>query len=172
MPARLRRKQITILLQDRHQGPCLTDDAEAWFDEIAVHLVLTCSEKGLPIVAAEWAAKHTPNLPKTYILAALERVKRKPPFYTSEDIGRRLNVTAEERERLGLTHIAACDVSARQVEAQKRAADRERKRVKRLAEGRRPRSLAATATQPWLAAGFNTRRTWERHGKPGPVASP
>jgi hypothetical protein len=29
-----------------------------------------------------------------------------------------------------------------------------------------PREMSDSVTKPWIAAGFNNRRTWQRHGKP------
>jgi hypothetical protein len=59
---------------------------------------------------------------------------------------------------------------------------RQRKEKQRLAEedrrraaGAKPReqylAAAVSRTKPWEAAGFRSRRTWERHGKPLPQLS-
>ena len=56
----------------------------------------------------------------------------------------------------------------------RRNRERERKRRLRLAAGRTPRAqyeaTSKSHTKPWLSDGYNTRRTWERHGKPVPAA--
>jgi hypothetical protein len=52
---------------------------------------------------------------------------------------------------------------------ERKARERERGQRRRASKGATPRSQSLSKTQPWLAAGFNSRRTWERHGKPQPT---
>lgn len=174
LPARLRRQQITRLLQARNGGPCVTDDAEVWFDEIAIHLLIACSARALDMAVEEWTTRHTPNLSKSYVAETIAQLKREPPFYTSIDIGRRLNVTADEKDALGLSHIAASDITPEEAAERKLKRRRERMKQIRLAKGetKRPQALSHSRTKPWLQAGFNTRRTWERHGMPEGVIGP
>ncbi|WP_162559784.1 hypothetical protein [Methylobacterium radiodurans] len=156
------------MLLDRHGGPCRTDDAEAWFDEIAIHIVLSCQPHTAEVVAREWCSRYIPDMPQNWIVATLEQVRQIPPSYTSLAIGRRLNLTAVEKARLGLTHIAATDLTPEQVLDAHRERDRLRKEARRRAEGRQSQARSASRLKPWIEAGFNTRRTWERHGKPTP----
>jgi hypothetical protein len=55
-----------------------------------------------------------------------------------------------------------------------RAKEREDMRANRKKAQRTPRAvyeaMSISQTKPWIEAGFKTRRTWERHGKP--VANP
>lgn len=168
--AYIRRRQITALLLDRHHGPCLTDEAECYFDTVVVHFALICGEKGFELAAEEWAKRYTPQLSKAYIAEAVEGARRARLFYMSEDIGRHLNVTLAEHERLRLTHITPNDLKPAEFARYRNQRNAARRKASRLKTGqtKRPRELSASQTQPWFAAGFKTRRTWERHGKPTP----
>jgi hypothetical protein len=92
-----------------------------------------------------------------------------------------LAVSYAERQMLGLRTIGAYDMSKRERTAMRRERYRERHRQndrayreqQRRANAKPTRAAwlqanSASRTKPWLAAGFNCRRTWERHGKPGP----
>jgi hypothetical protein len=46
---------------------------------------------------------------------------------------------------------------------ERREQNKLRMRERRLREGRTPHAESKSRTKPWLAAGFNNRRTWERH---------
>jgi hypothetical protein len=43
--------------------------------------------------------------------------------------------------------------------------------LRRLAKGAKRQADSISRTKPWIAAGFNTRRTWERNGKPNVATS-
>jgi len=126
----------------------VTDDAEVWFDEIAIHLLIACSARGLDMAVEEWTSRHTPNLPKSYAAETIAQLKREPPFYTSIDIGRRLNVTADEKDALGLSHIAASDITPEEAAKRKRKRNSERMKKTRHATGqtKRPRDQAIRHT--------------------------
>jgi hypothetical protein len=80
-------------------------------------------------------------------------------------------VTKVERKALRLTTIGAVDWNRLQrLEARKEAAC-ERDRDRRARTGATPRKSSASALKPWLAHGYNNRRTWERNGKQPRVAS-
>jgi hypothetical protein len=94
---------------------------------------------------------------------------------TGETLGERLNLTYAERAKLDIRTIRACDISEAGMALIRKQKARQRKRRARQLKGAKSRAeyLAASISQtkPWIAAGFNTRRTWERKGKPL-VASP
>ena len=106
-----------------------------------------------------------------------------------------VKLNAVERDKLGFWNAEAIDETpeagrarrareraakrradaARFAEAQiareaRRARDRLRKAVKRRAAGCVSRAAyeanSASGLKPWIAAGFKTRCTWDRHGKP------
>jgi hypothetical protein len=89
-----------------------------------------------------------------------------------------LAVSAAERATLDLKTIGALDLPKKEREALRRERYRNRKRMldtawhqrQRRKQGKPTRAVSeATSnsrTKPWLAAGFKTRRTWERHGRP------
>src|SRR5690606_16550757 len=87
-----------------------------------------------------------------------------------------LNLKDEERTRLRIRTIGACDVTAAQrrkrQKGKKRVADRLAKQKARRAAGMLPRAdyLAAShsQTKPWEHFGCS-RRTWEIRGKPLPA---
>src|SRR5262249_48595129 len=90
--------------------------------------------------------------------------QRKP---NAKELGERLRVTNPQRERLRLWTIAACDMSHEEAQEWRKAKDRQRKRGLRKSRGSEPRAdyeaNSISKTKPWIADGFNCRRTWERH---------
>jgi hypothetical protein len=94
--------------------------------------------------------------------------QRKPMAAT---LGERLNVTYAERARLGLRTIGACDMSEAAMALMRKQKKRARMRRLRELRGARPQAASISKTKPWIAAGFNTRRTWERNGKPSVATS-
>jgi len=94
---------------------------------------------------------------------------------TAKKLGERLNLTYAQRAKLDIRTIRACDISEAGMALIRKQKKRQRDRLRRKLRGAKPRAeyLAASISQtkPWIAAGFNTRRTWERDGKPS-VASP
>jgi hypothetical protein len=87
-------------------------------------------------------------------------------WYSARSLGQHLELYDEDRERLEAWTIEAVDITKEQREAinlEKRKKSWERYRRK---QGINPREQSASRTKPWEAAGFNCRRTWERHGKP------
>jgi hypothetical protein len=168
--ARIRHKQITTLVLDRHQGPCLTDEGQRYFDVMVVHIAIICGGEGFDLAAEEWAMQHTPKLSAAYVAEGIDSARRAGGFYASRDIGRYLNVTLAEHDRLRLTHVTPSDVSSAEFKRYRNERAAARRKVERLKTGKTktPHELSASQLKPWIAAGFNTRKTWERHGKPMP----
>jgi hypothetical protein len=117
-----------------------------------------------------WAAKWAPWLTADDLDELIARVgigKR----WKADPLARELGLTDAERTATKNWTIGAVDCTKAQ-----RAARRKRKRAAacraaRAAAGATPRSQSITATKPWIADGFNTRRTWERNGKKPRVAN-
>jgi hypothetical protein len=91
-----------------------------------------------------------------------------PRRMTADTLAKHLGVSDDERSFLRIWTIGSYDVpKADRLERRK-----ERKalaeQARRSARGAKPREQAFTKTKPWEAAGFRSRRTWERHGKPLP----
>jgi hypothetical protein len=94
---------------------------------------------------------------------------------TGKTLGERLNLTYAQRAKLDIRTIRACDISEVGMALIRKQKNRRRKQRARRLQGAKPRAeylaTSISQTKPWIAAGFNTRRTWERKGKPL-VASP
>lgn len=163
IPARIRRQEISRLLRYRFDGPCLTDDAEAWFEEIAIHLMISCRSRALRFVADEWVRMYTPRLTDDRVTEILAKFQVARPFYTSADIGRRRCLTYEEKVLLGITHIAAFDIDPVEAAERKKATERGRVNASRLASGKvkKPRSMSLARRVPRLP-GENNVRFYER----------
>jgi hypothetical protein len=90
--------------------------------------------------------------------------QRKP---TARTLGQRLNLTYAERARLLLRTIAPCDMTETAMALMRKQKKRQRMRAVRQKQPRAEYLAASISqTRPWIAAGYNTRRTWERNGKP------
>lgn len=77
-----------------------------------------------------------------------------------------LNLKNRERERLGIRTIAPVDMTAAQLQEQRRAKKRARDERRRRAEGRKPRESylanSLSKKKPWEAEGIS-RRSWYRN---------
>ena len=84
---------------------------------------------------------------------------------TARELGERLNVTNDERERLHLWTIKPADMTDKDLAAFKKAKHCERMRRRRQARGAAPRqqyeATSLSRTKPWQAKNIS-RRTWER----------
>jgi hypothetical protein len=76
-----------------------------------------------------------------------------------------LRVRKAERDKLKLKTIGAIDWKKDQRDAARNEAHRVRQLLNRLKAGATPREESASRTKPWIADGYKSRRTWERHGK-------
>jgi ProP effector len=89
---------------------------------------------------------------------------------SSDTLGKLLNVTAEERRACGFTTVESAEEPQAARRKRQKTAKLQRDRVyqsrRRRSAGRKPHAESASQTEPWIAAGFGSRRTWERHGKP------
>jgi hypothetical protein len=96
------------------------------------------------------------------VLAAMRMRSRDD---NAENAGKALRLTYEDRRRLKITTIWACDVDPadrqRLYRERKRERDAARARAKRAEKGAKTRTENLSKTRPWEAEGI-TRRTWER----------
>jgi hypothetical protein len=88
-----------------------------------------------------------------------------------DTIAKRLNVTAEERDRLGLRTIGAVDLDreARQERRKERARDKKRKQ--RAEQGATPRSQSLATQAPWRKLRISRSTYFERRKK-GEIGTP
>jgi hypothetical protein len=178
--ARQRLAEEEALIAYRHGGPCDTDDGEAYLRAALPHIL------ALPLTAATpmhrtnailWANRWVPRILDEVTLEWLDNLEHeyatRPRLLRADTLAKMLGVTKAERDALGLTTIGAVDWNKRQRGEARKKRKAARQRAKRAASPNyTPREQSAAKTEPWISAGFNTRRTWERHGKPAPVAIP
>jgi hypothetical protein len=187
---RLRLGDLHRLLRDRC-GPTLPDDdaGREYLKELLLPISLGPAEarNGSGGMVKVWTPtdkmrreieQWAPWMSKDEADLLLDEINRMPPWermVKAGPLGQRLRLTFAERARLDLRTIGPCDMTKKVMVEIRRQKRRQRERLRRQSQGSKPRSeyLAASIsrTKPWIAAGFNTRRTWERNGKPN-VASP
>jgi hypothetical protein len=121
-----------------------------------------------------WLDRYAP-----WLIGTAHRVKilRLGPFYYSRfALGERLELDAEDRERLGIITIEPSGFTPEQCEQRKREKAAKRQEKRRRKDGAKPRHQwlaehTISRSEPWKVAGYRCRRTWERHGKAS-VAGP
>jgi hypothetical protein len=175
MIRRLRLGDLRKLFRDRY-GSILPDDDAGREDLIELLLPISLGyEPDLKMRNAieVWC----PWMSQKETGEVIDRIKQMPLWQRkpkAELLGERLGLIYPDRTRLRIKTIAPIDVSREGMLWLRKQRDKERKRRQRQLRGARSRAEyrdnSITKTQPWIAAGFQTRRTWERYGKP--VASP
>jgi hypothetical protein len=97
-----------------------------------------------------------------------------PYWYNDRSLGNHLELYDEDRERLHVRTIEACDVTVDERKRINREKNRQRLEKRRRQNGAEPREQyeaeSLSHTQPWKVDGIS-RRTWERRRKDA-VASP
>jgi hypothetical protein len=174
MIRRLRLGNLSTLFRDRYRGFEFPDDDAGREDLRELLLPVSIGPHAdirMPSVIAAWARWMQPQ-EATELIDRINMMPMRRRMPTAKQLGKRQNVTASLRHRLKLWTIRPCDISLGELRRQRRReAARERMRRLRQLQGRKPRAewLATNSisrTKPWEKAGFKTRRTWERHGKP------
>lgn len=176
---RQRLSEIEAVVEHRHNGPCDTDDGEAYLRAALPHILVEARQPGTPMHrtnAILWANRWTPRILDEVTLDWLNELEHefatRPRLIRADTLAKMLGVTKAERDALGLTTIGATDWNRRQrVAARKRLHAERQKQARAKASGYKPRDKAASKIKPWIEAGFRSRRTWERHGKPELVAN-
>jgi hypothetical protein len=117
--------------------------------------------------------QHAPGLGEAEIAGIVDGATN-ARLWPSYHCGELLGISAAAGEKHRLTHLGANDdpdlvKRKRYAAARRKERDRLRKEAERRAAGAKPRAeyeaTSASQTKPWLAAGYKTRRTWERHRK-------
>jgi hypothetical protein len=173
MPARLRVLEIEKVIRARHGA--VVPDARGTDDLPSVLAYLTGAAGGRAHVDS-WARRWLPWLDDAAVLQAARELserlatgKRGPRILPADHVARLLHVSMEERTRLGLKTIGACDVPRKQrlkeAKARKQAADRERQAERRKKTGSVPRATflatSLAVARPWEDEGIS-RATWYR----------
>jgi hypothetical protein len=174
------------LLQDRCRGPILPDDdaGREYLRELLLPISLGPNEAvKRPGAIQIWGpidrmlreiGLRAPWMSEDEAQELLDEIdlmpmwQRKPMART---LGERLRVTYGERARLQLRTIGPCDMTEAAMALIRKQKKRQRERLRRLARGAQPQADSISRAKPWIAAGFNSRRTWERHGKPSVATS-
>lgn len=165
---RLRLREIERVITARHgQFVPATDDADAYLRAAAL------SNSGQDVAA--WCARWAPWADRLLIEAIEQEAAHRRHMLRADEVAKMLSVKLDERDRLGLSTIGACDVPRSErlsrAREKKREADRNRLATKRAAAGSSDREAYVTGslsrTRPWELEGIS-RRTWERRR----VASP
>jgi len=148
-----------------------TDDAGLFLLPAFSHIVLALrfgawqrADRPPGDILRGWAARWLPGASAEEIDEAAVRAIRKPCRYRPDTLARMLQVTAVEREELGLRTIGAVGQDADARRAMRREKDRQRKASRRAAE-REARPPKIEVEKPWVALGMS-RRTWYRRGRP------
>lgn len=163
-------RELEALLAARRRSRLVEASEEEGFLRAAAPRIFAHAgaESGLEAVLG-WARAKCPRLVAERGLAHVEtiakRYRNRAP-HKAETLGYLLNVTPEEREGLGLTKIRYAGQDDGRLILDRRARKAAAEKARRQKSGAKPRELSASKTEPWIAAGFKTRRTWERHGKP------
>lgn len=149
----LRLADIARLIRARH-GIVLPDNADGRvIASIALHHQAALHGESDPW---SWLELWAPWLRLGEAEAMIGRLKQRK-VWKADELGAALGVTAQERRRLGLTTIGACDETSAERIARRRAADRDRKRAQRYLKGQ-------VSRQEYLAKSMSSKRPWEAEG--------
>jgi len=166
---RLRCGALLKLFRDRWRYE-LPNDAtgRAALLELVMNLSLApAADKKVGHAIEIWAPWMQPGEAKEWVshLNRLDLYERTP---TASELGKRLNVTNAERQRLKLWPIKPIDATDEQLAEQTKTRRNEQRRAKLRAKGVRPRGAylaeLKSRPRPWDAKGIS-RRTWQRRQK-------
>ncbi len=183
----VRRREIEAIIKSQDGTLPDTDDRELILSVWAAHNIYSRDQSS--DLAAFGRRLHV-KLSNAEIARVLAYVDRTPRRYRARTLGRILKLTNDTREFLRITTIEAYDITPAKRRRLRKAAERERKRVKRRAAGVMPRfqydarrlakaiNAAAKpsegaairragsikAAMPWVAEGIS-RTTWFRRRK-------
>jgi hypothetical protein len=164
---RLRVRGMERFFVRRFGTDCLPDDGTGrkYLRLVADHLAQIN-----PRMIRTWVATWAPWLTASDLDELIARVgigKR----WKADTLARELGLDDATRTATKNWTIGAIDCSRAQRKARQKRNDMLAARARREKVGATPRARSASATKQWIADGFNTRRTWERHGKKPRVAN-
>src|SRR4051794_13285844 len=174
---------VRRLIYSRYGGPCDKPEGVIYVPVLLAFLVQLARSKGK---AKGWAREQVKELLPHVGMSdewwdEQEVEASKPTGLTPDKIAEKLLIHEHDLEELDARFGKGKRGILVSIDRPKHIRKRERKTYKtvwqktqRRTQMVKPRkeyeAMSISRTKPWIAAGFNTRRTWERHGKP--VASP
>jgi hypothetical protein len=162
MIRRLRLSNLRKLFRNRY-GPTLPDDDAGREDLHELLLPISLGPhadikmSNAIEVWAPWMHEHEAS-------QIIEQINRTPPRQrkpTARQLGKRLQLTNVERERLKLWTIAPHDMSPQQLLEQRKAKAKARMLKLRQLRGSKPQAASNQRKKPWKIEGIS-RRTWYR----------
>lgn len=157
--------EIGRVIEDRHGGPCDTDDGEVYFKAALPSLVWKAGgfeAEGWQDQLLRWIQVAAPKLnqatARTCIKEAMDRRRLR---WSPQELGNILCLSALDRERLRITQIRPVDMSAREFDAYWKAKRARNEKARRIAKGATPREQSVARTEPWIAFGMS-KRTYYR----------
>lgn len=166
-----RLREIESIIKARH-GKLIPDGRETDDYELCVAYVrcaaLTLSEQNMH----DWAFRFAPWLEAEAVEEFIKEARKRRRMMTADGVAGLLRVTWDERQKLGLRTIGACDMTKDERKAvafqRKRDKDRKAKAEKRKAEGRQSRASyeanSLSKQKPWELEGIS-RSTYYRRRK-------
>jgi hypothetical protein len=166
---RRRLGDIRRLLLDRCRGRVLPDDdaGREYLIELLKVMSLGRDPRQGMILAANDYAPWLQGSVEDAIDAILD-LPTNHPRRTAKDIGERMRVTNEERERLDLRTMHPVDMTAEQMAEQRKAKDRARKRKRYKRSRAEYLATSISRQKPWDAEGIS-RASWYRRQRDATV---
>lgn len=163
-----RMTQLEAVVLDNHGGPCLTPRAIEYVEEYIPLAAIAGGQASFDWLLGEIVMKLAPRISPDAVEAAVERVLLDPLPYTSAAIGKRLGVTIEQYDRLGLSHIWPAGWTKRRLNTFKRKRRAAKVKAARQANGttRTPRELSIARLKPWTLPGAPCRTRTEFYALP------
>lgn len=165
--ATLRVAELTRLFTSRYGNTLPDDDAgrdDAWV--MLHHLALISGDPRARILP--WLARWAPWMSPSEIEALIADVLAKPIKWRAPTLGKKMRLTAVERQTLRITTFRAFDMTKAQNDAAVKKRKRAAERLKRRLAGAKPRAdYEANAIghgKPWIAEGISMA-TWYRRQK-------
>jgi hypothetical protein len=125
-----------------------------------------------------WAAAWMPGLPAADVddliasrEALIAECGKTALYWNADALAHEVELDDAARTRTRGWSIGAVDCDKAEREERRKIKRAAAARAERAAAGATPRAQSITATQQWIKDGFNTSRTWERHGKRPRVAN-
>lgn len=116
--------------------------AQSYFLAVAPQIQIAAAlDKTFTLTPFDWARRRLPDLSQNFIADAMADIRRFPPWYTSEDLGRLLGFLDIERDATRFWHAAAIDMTPEDRIAKRRAKDAAYQREKRRVAGAKTRDV-------------------------------
>lgn len=165
--------EIGGLIQLRHRGPCDTDDGETYLRAALPWIIAKAGgflAEELEERVADWCRVAIPRLGRVAIregiAEARERDRRRRLWWSAQELGDLLRLTADERERARVTRMRPASMTPRKFKAYQRDREAMKAKARRIAKGATPREQSKAALEPWGALGMS-RATYFRKQQAG-----